>query len=421
MKSKLRIFLLTFLVLGVLSLLGIWFLAEAPDTSAGSDAGVITGTVISPSGTADVLVLLYRLNTDSIAPDLVGISQLSDLQKTFGFVAETSESYRVAAFRDSNDDGRWQPGEDLGIADADDPRPWPTGVVARDISLELVADASPPDGLRLEAAAEMDRQTALQLSVGEVVSLADERFSPRSAAKGLWRPLRALGSSGAGVYFLEPYDPQRIPVLFVHGIGGTPRDFKTLIDNLDHVRYQAWAFHYPSGFRLRTIAGGLLHILNEIREQIGFQRVHVVAHSMGGLISRSMLHQLQATPEHRDMVDLLVTFSTPLEGHSAVKWGLRFTPEPVPAWIDIEPGSAFLAEISEPLPSTVSTYLLFGYHRGASVLMPASHDGTVAVHSQVPLWAQRQAAGIWGFDEGHMGILSEPEPVSVFREILARE
>ncbi|WP_156346379.1 hypothetical protein [Verrucomicrobium spinosum] len=40
---------------------------------------------------------------------------------------------------------------------------------------------------------------------------------------GLWRPLGFLSGNTLGLYFTEPYDPGRIPVVFVYGIGGGPR------------------------------------------------------------------------------------------------------------------------------------------------------------------------------------------------------
>jgi hypothetical protein len=58
---------------------------------------------------------------------------------------------------------------------------------------------------------------------------------------------------GARIQVLEPYDTSRIPVLFIHGIGGTPRDFRAVIDALDRTRFQAWVFSYPPGARTRAI------------------------------------------------------------------------------------------------------------------------------------------------------------------------
>ena len=50
--------------------------------------------------------------------------------------------------------------------------------------------------------------------------------------------------------------------------------------------------------------------------------------------------------------------------------------------------------------------------------MPSSSDSTVPVGAQLPMWAQRDAARMWGFDSDHMQILAQEEPVTVFLDIL---
>ena len=67
--------------------------------------------------------------------------------------------------------------------------------------------------------------------------------------------------------------------------------------------------------------------------------VDVVAHSMGGLVTRAAIHQMTENGQD-DFIGLYVTFASPLGGHSAVEWGLKFMPEPVPAWIEVTSGVA---------------------------------------------------------------------------------
>ena len=55
-----------------------------------------------------------------------------------------------------------------------------------------------------------------------------------------------------GLYFLQPYDPDRIPVVFVHGLISTPFDWVKTINGLQadpeiRKRYQFWVFAYPTG------------------------------------------------------------------------------------------------------------------------------------------------------------------------------
>ena len=101
-------------------------------------------------------------------------------------------------------------------------------------------------------------RTLGQLTVtGDVISLADARFTQQNAESGLWRPFDFVQNSWAGIYFLEPYDAKKVPVLFVHGINGTPASFDYLIEHLDSTRFQPWVYYYPSGLHLAGIANHL--------------------------------------------------------------------------------------------------------------------------------------------------------------------
>ncbi|MBW1951223.1 MAG: hypothetical protein JRJ18_17105 [Deltaproteobacteria bacterium] len=60
----------------------------------------------------------------------------------------------------------------------------------------------------------------------------------------MWNPLEFIRDVGGGVYFVEPYDKARIPVLFIHGSGGTPRDWRCVMDEWATERYQPWFFYY---------------------------------------------------------------------------------------------------------------------------------------------------------------------------------
>src|SRR5262249_61670201 len=55
-----------------------------------------------------------------------------------------------------------------------------------------------------------------------------------------------------GLYFLEPYDPTRIPVVFVHGLMSSPYTWVKTINGLQQdpelrKRYQPWVFGYATG------------------------------------------------------------------------------------------------------------------------------------------------------------------------------
>jgi hypothetical protein len=69
-----------------------------------------------------------------------------------------------------------------------------------------------------------------------------------------------------GIFFLEPYDPGKIPVLMVHGILSSPlmwRDLtnRIMADPVLQKKYQIWHYTYATGYPILTSA-------NMLREQL---------------------------------------------------------------------------------------------------------------------------------------------------------
>src|SRR5881392_954219 len=98
-----------------------------------------------------------------------------------------------------------------------------------------------------------------------------------------------------GLYFLQPYDPNRIPVVFVHGLISTPFDWVKTINGLQadpeiRKRYQFWVFAYPTG---NPILYSALRLRQELAKADQFYPNHkpyvVVGHSMGGMLTHDQL------------------------------------------------------------------------------------------------------------------------------------
>jgi pimeloyl-ACP methyl ester carboxylesterase len=257
-----------------------------------------------------------------------------------------------------------------------------------------------------------------QRRVGEVVPLDDERFSSRTGRMGLWSPGLLLERLGWGIFFLEPYDHNRIPVLLVHGAGGYPQEWDFLTSRMDRARFQPWVFQYPSGMRIQAAVCGLSDMVEELKARYGFRELVVIAHSMGGLVARGAIHRSSGF-SWVDDVRLLVTISTPWLGQDAARLGLGHSPYIVPSWIDLAPGSEFLFRMRHAeLPSKVSYHLYFGYRGGNSLLAGGSSDGTVSMGSMLDPAAQAEAAGIQGFDEDHERILASEAVAHGLRRLM---
>lgn len=109
-----------------------------------------------------------------------------------------------------------------------------------------------------------------------------------------------------GLYELQPYDPDRIPLIFVHGLISTPRMWRNVINELEtdpqlRGRYQCLVFAYPTG---NPPAYSALRFREEL---VRFYQIHpdarpcvLVGHSMGGLLSR-----MEATTLDRNAWDAM--------------------------------------------------------------------------------------------------------------------
>ena len=124
---------------------------------------------------------------------------------------------------------------------------------------------------------------------------------------GLMGAIRVDSRMGTtGLFMVQPYDPDRIPLIFVHGLISTARMWRNVINELEtdpalRGRYQCLAFSYPTG---NPPAYSALRLREELAL---FYQLHpqarpcvLVGHSMGGILSR-----MQVTTIHRESWDVI--------------------------------------------------------------------------------------------------------------------
>ena len=99
----------------------------------------------------------------------------------------------------------------------------------------------------------------------------------------------------ARVARLEPYNPNKTVLLVIHGLMDTPATWVPLLNDLrgdkDMRRsYQFWFYSYPSGYPYPYSALILRQELDAIEKKFPLRKpMVVVAHSMGGSISRTLI------------------------------------------------------------------------------------------------------------------------------------
>jgi len=98
-----------------------------------------------------------------------------------------------------------------------------------------------------------------------------------------------------GLYFLQPYDPDRIPLVLVHGLFSSPFNWVQTINGLQadpeiRKHYQFWVFGYPTGNPILYSALRLREELARVDKLYPNHRPYVVVgHSMGGMLTRMQI------------------------------------------------------------------------------------------------------------------------------------
>lgn len=342
----------------------------------------------------------------------VNAVQVYETASNATFTVPVSTRY-LFAFHDLNHDFECQDNEPRGWAELEE---RPTSGNEAPVQLLI---GSPTTYPRPRHMGNLFSVELKHIRAGTVVRLDDPRFSPQNASLGMWQPLSFMREHYAGIYFLEEYSKEKIPVLFVHGIDGTPQNFAAMIASLDRSKYQPWLLYYPSGLDLDVLSNGLYVLMNTLHHRYGFKKLHVVAHSMGGLVARGYLGKCSKF-DACDYVRNYVSVASPYGGNAAAASGVRYSPVVMPVWTSLAPDSRFLGALFEqPLPAGANHYLLFTFRNGGR-LREESGDGTIPLSSQLRPSAQDQATLIFGFDSSHMGVLQDADALRKIGVLLDR-
>lgn len=330
----------------------------------------------------------------------------------YGLLVKLAEVNDVAAFADLDGDAVYDPGEPCAfIGGLENLEPMSQSAVELP-PLVLRKDARLPVAVDLRFA-----RPAQGTTLGEVVSLDEPRYSEDRVSEGMWSPLKATARVDYGLQFVGPHQPGRTPVLFIHGIKDSPRAFAKLIASLDTTRFEPWVVYYPSGLRVPVLAQVLAGQLVRAKETFKVERLYIVAHSMGGLVARGTLLELEQKGE-LGLIAGLVTLSTPFGGHPSAKFALDYAPSAVPSWIDLAPGSKFLQQLdATPVNKRVPHHLFFTFG-GRRDRWEENNDGVVSLPSQLTPSAQAGATSLHGFNLSHAEVLTSPDVASTLWSLL---
>ena len=152
------------------------------------------------------------------------------------------------------------------------------------------------------------------------------------------------GTQPPGVRALFADDPlaARTPVVLVHGLVDNRSIFAVMRRGLRRRGFaQVCSWNYSPFLRdVESAAVALGGHIERICQETGHDRVHVVGHSLGGLVARYLVQRLGGDAR----IDSLVTLGTP---HAGTLWAHVL---PTPLVRQLRPGSALLQELAAPAP-----------------------------------------------------------------------
>lgn len=219
------------------------------------------------------------------------------------------------------------------------------------------------------------------------------------------RPYRtdALSPEERGDLAADLEAPAGTPVLLVHGFLDNRSVFAPLRRALHRHGFgvtQAVNHGLFAG-DVRAAARDLRGPVDRLRERTGADRIHMVGHSLGGLIARYFVQRLGGDA----LVDNLVTVGTP-HGGSVAGYLL-----PTPVTRQVLPGSELLTELAEPAPRCRTRFLVV-WSRMDQLIVPQTNGRLV--HPDLDVRSLELP------DVGHLSLAVHPRVVTWVTGSLAR-
>jgi triacylglycerol lipase len=240
----------------------------------------------------------------------------------------------------------------------------------------------------------------------------------------------SLGGSASFKFNVLMESPTRAPIVLVHGLLGFDRvkvgPF-TLCRYFPGIEDALVAAGYRVGVPNLAKTRGVAHRAEQLRRYIldtfPGERVHIVAHSMGGLDARYMIWHLEMHP----WVHTLTTIGTPHRGTAFADWGqrrlgrtvkplLHFWGIPTEAFDDLTTESCARFNETTPDAPGVRYFSVAGtcprdllsplWWPAAEVVteIEGPNDGIVAVQSA----SYGELFEVW--DADHMNLVNRPNP-----------
>ncbi len=246
--------------------------------------------------TFDFAGWLYRLDTNTSTPGQLPVAQIQSMQPASQMPRKILHNWHAAS-------GLGEPMV-VTLRKSQDPailRFTPlAGHIVAATALLSYQDGTPTDGGRNANLKILDSTVVESWQVGRrTFPLSYDLTAPLySHVAGVPELLKSLSvffiadRAEARLIMLEPYDPDKIPLVLVHGLISNPLMWRDVINEIRsnkdlRDRYQIWTFFYPTGWPITYSASKLRDELKAAEETFGqMDQMVFVGHSMGGLLTR---------------------------------------------------------------------------------------------------------------------------------------
>src|SRR4051812_10951343 len=217
MNSRARTCIIALGLLPFAASLGGCNLMELRKGNAGNSAPtVLAGRISAGSwqGPVSVVAIRYDRGKPFVQHDVW-------LHETGGFdLVVPDGEYTLVAFGDRDNDGR--PDDDAPAGTYPEiVKVHGAGLIQ---ALNISLQGAELSEVRAALPPRFQRAARFSTAAGALADLDAPQFSAESGKHGYWAPMEYFRTFGGNVYFMEPYDPARTPVLFVHGASGSAQD-----------------------------------------------------------------------------------------------------------------------------------------------------------------------------------------------------
>ena len=263
--------------------------------------------------------------------------------------------------------------------------------------------------------------TLLELiAVSIIIPLVIFEFISRKNGSGMWQRLKAVlaeirfeARTNNDIVKRRVFDPNQTPVLLLYGFFSSRRTMTQLESHLTSRGHQVMSFNL-GGLLGTFFTADIIETANFIDYKIkrqferhGFKKIHIVAHSKGGLVALWWALKLGGNR----YCDKIITMGTPFEGtwltYLALVTPLGFL------WRDVgqmRPGSAFLSDLrNAEMPSNLNIYCVHSQRDQIA-------KGRGGVFQ--PMSSSPQVTGVPMHDIGHFEMLYRPEIADKVTDLL---